>query len=67
MLGQNASIAEDNQSVFCPGQCHVQSSGVIQEPNSRGLITAHARQQNEVFLTALKAVNGGHLNLLVKL
>lgn len=46
------------------GESHIETPGVVQEPNTLVLIGTHARQNDEVLLPALEGVYTGNLHFL---
>src|SRR4051812_34552816 len=64
-LAKNLWISENNHSIFCAGQCDIETSRVVQESNSLMFVASHAAENNVVFFTSLERVYTGHFNLLV--
>lgn len=46
------------------GQCHIETSRVVQEADALVLVGSHARQNDEVLLSALESVHTGDFHLL---
>ena len=59
-LWKNFGIANDNDPELGPGEGHVQSAGVVEEPDALMLVGADAGQDDEVLLTALESIHTGH-------
>ncbi len=47
-----------------PGECHIETSGVIEEADALVLIGPHTGQDDEVLLSALKGIHTGYFHLL---
>ena len=67
MLGQDLSVPKDDKPIFGTSESNVKSSRIVKESNSRGLIAPDAWEENEIFLSALETVDGGHFNFFVEL
>lgn len=52
--------------VFLPGpsECHIETSGIIEEADALVLIGPHTGQDDEVLLSALKSILTGYFHLL---
>lgn len=48
------------------GERHIETAGVVEEANALVLVGPHARQDNEVLLSALEGVHAGYFHLLYK-
>lgn len=51
-------------SLLGSGQCHVESTRVIQEADALMFIGTDARQDNEILLPALESIHAGNFHLL---
>lgn len=49
-----------------PGECHVKTSGIIEEADALVLVGPHAGEDDEVFLSPLESINTGYFHLLHK-
>ena len=67
LLRQHLRVTYDYDAVFSASQCHVQSSGIVQESDALVFVRSHARHDYYVLLSALERVDAGHLDLLVQL
>lgn len=48
------------------GERHIETAGVVEEANALVLVGPHARQDDEVLLSALEGVHAGYFHLLYK-
>src|SRR5947209_15027132 len=67
MLRQNFGVAQNDKTIFGSRHGHIQAPWIAQEANALVVVRSHARQHNEIFLSALECINRCNLDLLVSL
>lgn len=57
-------MAAAGSGLPCSGKSHIETPGVVQEPNTLVFVGAHAGQNDEVLLPALEGIHTGNLHFL---
>ena len=61
LLRQNLGITNDDEPILRPCQCNVETSWILEEPNTLMFIGSSTRHDDVVFLTTLECIDTGHL------
>ena len=67
VLREHFGVSKDDHPKLGTSQCHVKSSRVVEETNTRGLIGSDTTEKDVILFSALETVNRGYFDFLVEL